>query len=294
MKHQSRKQKHESETSFFGALSNKLEGKIPQELMDLLPRGFQELEKNVILRLKPELDPYQPLIAETIHELYPTMKAVWTRGDIVGQFREPSGLKLLWGVNDPIVTIVENGVKYRFDFTKIMFAKGNMHERQRIPKKVVKNDVVVDMFAGIGYFSLGIAKHSGAKKVYSIELNPVSFEFLKQNIELNKVGSIIEPIHGDCKLVVPELSQKGIKADKILMGIIPEPVEYIPAALSVSKPGSIIFYEGVDKEDGQEMFERFKSAAGIVGKEVDLVEVRVVKNYKPHLFHVVDSIQIKN
>jgi tRNA wybutosine-synthesizing protein 2 len=294
MKHQSRHHKHESDTSFFGALWNKLQGKIPEELMELLPRGFQELEKNVILRLKPELEPYQSFIAEAIHELYPAMKAVWTRGDIVGQFREPSGLKLLWGLNDPIVTVTENSVKYRFDFTKIMFAKGNMHERQRIPKKIAKDDVVVDMFAGIGYFSLGIAKHSEAKKVYSIELNPVSYEFLRQNIALNKLESIIEPIHGDCKLVVPELAQRGIKADKILMGIIPEPVEYIPAALSVSKPGTIIFYEGVDKEDGQEMFQRFKSSAGSLGKEVELVEVRVVKNYKPHLFHVVDSILIKS
>jgi len=294
MKHQSRHNKHESDTSFFGALWNKLQGKIPEELMELLPPGFQELEKNVILRLKPELEPYQSFIAEAIHELYPAMKAVWTRGDIVGQFREPSGLKLLWGLNDPIVTVTENSVKYRFDFTKIMFAKGNMHERQRIPKKIAKDDVVVDMFAGIGYFSLGIAKHSEAKKVYSIELNPVSYEFLRQNIALNKLESIIEPIHGDCKLVVPELAQRGIKADKILMGIIPEPVEYIPAALSVSKPGTIIFYEGVDKEDGQEMFQRFKSSAGSLGKEVELVEVRVVKNYKPHLFHVVDSILIKS
>ena len=217
MKHQSRNKKHESKSSFYGALSDKMNGKIPDELMELLPRGFQDLEKNVILKLKTELEPYETLIAEAIHELYPNMKAVWKRGDIVGQFREPAGLKILWGENDPIVTVPENGVRYRFDFTKIMFAKGNIHERQRIPKRVEKGDIVVDMFAGIGYFSLGIAKHSKPGKVYSIELNPVSFEFLEKNIVLNKVESIIEPINGNCKTEVMKLAEKGIKADKIVM-----------------------------------------------------------------------------
>lgn len=294
VKKQSRKSKHESGTSFYSSLCEAMKNTLNAEQIELLPRGFQELQKNLILKLKQELYPYEKEIAEAIHALYPGMKAIWKRGDIVGKFREPTGLSLLWGVNDPIVTVTENGVKYQFDFTKIMFAKGNMHERARIPKLVNEGDVVVDMFAGIGYFSLGIGKHSKPKKIYSIELNPVSFEFLNQNIELNKLISVIQPIHGDCKIEVPQLAKNGVVADTVIMGIFPEPIEFIPAALSVAKRGTLVLYEGIDKSDGLLLFENFKKIAAESNREIELREVRVVKNYKPHQFHVVDSIIILN
>jgi tRNA wybutosine-synthesizing protein 2 len=291
---QPQKPKNEDKTSFYASLCEAMKDTLSEELLEQLPRGFQDLEKNMVLRLKEELHPYETQIAKTIHERYPNMKAIWKRGDIVGKFREPAGLTLLWGENDPIVTVLENGVRYRFDFTKIMFAKGNMHERARIPKLINIGEIVVDMFAGIGYFSLGIGKHSKPAKIYSIELNPVSFEFLQQNIELNKLTSIITPIHGDCMVQVPELAKNGVLADKVIMGIFPEPIEFISSALTVAKPGTIVFYEGIDKADGRLLFENFQKKAAELDRSVELKEVRVVKNYKPHQFHVVDSILITN
>ena len=84
-----------------------------------------------------------------------------------------------------------------------MWAKGNNQERFRIAKLVKKGETVLDMFAGIGYFSIPIGVHSQAEKIYSIEINPNSYHFLKRNIELNKINKKagyerMNAILGDC------------------------------------------------------------------------------------------------
>ena len=85
-------------------------------------------------------------------------------GQIEGKFRQPKGLVHVWGDDSTEVIVSENKVRYKFDFTRIMFAKGNTHERALLPKKIKEGEVIIDMFAGIGYFTLGIAKTKKPQK----------------------------------------------------------------------------------------------------------------------------------
>lgn len=48
----------------------------------------------------------------------------------------------------------ENGITYSFDATKCMFSSGNLSEKLRMSRLDCTNEIVVDLFAGIGYFSL--------------------------------------------------------------------------------------------------------------------------------------------
>lgn len=48
----------------------------------------------------------------------------------------------------------ENGIIYSFDATKCMFSWGNLSEKRRIAQLDCRNEVIVDLFAGIGYFVL--------------------------------------------------------------------------------------------------------------------------------------------
>ncbi|WP_457558019.1 class I SAM-dependent methyltransferase [Candidatus Harpocratesius sp.] len=267
-------------------------GVIPKELLDFVPRGFQDLNHRIILKLHPKIEPYAAQIAEYIPQILQNVEAIWNRkGEIEGQYRKPAGLVHLWGDHSTEVIIIENNVRYKFDFTKIMFAKGNATERNRVPKKVQEGEIIIDMFTGIGYFSLGMAKTRRPKIIYSIEWNPTAFHYLQENIRLNKVSDIIKPIFGDCREIVPKLANEGIFADRIIMGLLPAPTDAIPAALSAVKPeGTLVIYEGIDKKESTHLFDEFSSIASKYGYICELQERRIVKNYKPHEYHIVVEI----
>ena len=142
------------------------------------------------------------------------------------------------------------------------------------------------MFAGIGYFSLGLGKFSKAKKIYSIEINPNAFKFLEENIKANKIKNII-PIYGDCILEIPKLG----KADRILMGLLPTSKDYLLDAMKAARPNTIIHYHTTGKKLDN-LFEDVKIAAKISGLNVKLLKKKKVKSYAPKVYHYVLDCKI--
>ncbi len=280
---------------FKESLTEKLKEVLKPEEMQILPSGFQTLGKAIVIKLNPKLSSKKQLIGKACVEILPLVKSVYANlGKIEGTFRTPEKMELVGGVDDPIVEFKENGVIYRFDLTKIMFSKGNVNERRFLATLVQDGEIVVDMFAGIGYFSLPIAKHSKAKQIYSIELNPYSYKFLLENIKLNKLEHRITPILGDSKIEVVKLAQAGVKADRVVMGVFPAPKEFVKEALTLGKDtGTIYHYEGVVERDKYEqLFEEFKKIADVENISCKMESYRAVKSYGPNLYHYVIDIAV--
>ena len=279
---------------FKDKLKDALIGILTDEELLVLPRGFQTIGDVVIIKLKPILLEKKILIAEKYLDLLQSIKSVYLNsGRVKGQFRTPEKIEFLVGVDNPIVKHKEHGVIYKFDFTKIMFSMGNLSERRFLATLVKDGEIIVDMFAGIGYFSLPIAKHSKPKKIFSIELNPDSFNYLIENIKLNHFEDIITPINGDSKIEVIKLSNSGLKADRVIMGVFPAPKNFIKEALTLAKvEGTIYHYEGIaDKEKYLDLFNEFKEIAENNDFQCDLLANRFVKSYGPGLYHVVFDIK---
>lgn len=199
---------------------------------------------------------------------------------IEGKVRKPE-IKILYGSETETIH-KENNCLFKLDISKVMWSKGNTYERMRIAKLVNKDETVVDMFAGIGYFSIPIAVHSQPKKVFAIEINPTAFKYLKENIKLNKVEKKVFPILGDCGKIAPELD-----ADRVIMGYLPDPSKYLDSAMQcISDRGIIHYHEAVpDKLGFKRPINRIKSAAK--DKDVKILHKRVVKKYAPGVSHVV-------
>ena len=212
---------------------------------------------------------------------------------IEGQKREPT-IDLIFG--DETETIhKENGCLFNLDLSKVMWAKGNNNERLRIAKLVSKGETVVDMFAGIGYFSIPIGVHSQAKQIYSIEINPNSHQFLKRNIELNRINEKANyermiPILGDCAIEAPKYS-----ADRVLMGYVKTTHHYLKPAMECVKDGGIIHYHETvpDKLIETRPYERMKKAAWECGeREVEVLNIQNIKRYAPGVEHIVLDARI--
>ena len=280
---------------FKDKVKERLKGELTDKELSLLPRGFQTLGHVMLLKINPKLFEKKGLIGKACLEIFSNFKSVYiNKGKITGTFREPENIEFLTGINNPIVEHKEHGVIYRFDITKIMFSKGNVNERKYLTTLIKNGEIIVDMFAGIGYFSLPIAKHSPAAKIYSIELNPESYKFLVENIKINRLEDKIVPINGDCKVEVINLSESGIRANRVIMGIFPAPKEYITEALTlVNDNGTVFHFEGVvEKEKYIELFEEFNEIAKKRSYRCKLKSYRFIKSYGPNLFHVVLDIEI--
>lgn len=212
------------------------------------------------------------------------VKTVMKVDHIHGTKREPV-IKLLYGEDTETIN-KENGCLFKLDLKKVMWSKGNNNERIRIAKLVEDNETVIDMFAGIGYFSILIGVHSNAKQVYSIEINPNSFHYLKENIKLNKINNII-PLLGDCMDITPEYS-----ADRIIMGYVKTTHHYLKTAIdSLNKGGVIHYHETVpEKLMDTRPINRIKEVAG--DRSVEFLKLNKVKKYSPGVFHVVCDARI--
>ncbi len=217
---------------------------------------------------------------ETFLEI-PGVNRVVKLGRIKGLKREPE-VDVLLGEGTETVH-KENHCLFKLDVSQIMWSKGNTTERKRIAGLVKEGETVVDFFAGIGYFSIPIAVHSSVGKIYSIEINPTAYNYLCQNITLNKVSDKVEPFLGNCR----DLAPNGV-ADRVLMGYIGNTHQYLDVALEALKSdgGIIHYHESVpDKLKYIRPVDRIKEAAD--GRDVEILHKRIIKKYSPGVYHVV-------
>ena len=278
-------------------LKEKLANVLTPEELVLIPTRYQIIGDILLLNLKTALLPHQETIAKGILEILPSIHTVYLHtGGVKGQFREPNQIQFIAGERKSVTQHVENHVIFEFDIEKIMFSKGNINERgKNLPKLVQPGEIIVDMFAGIGYFSIPMAIHARPSQIYSIEMNPTSYGFLQRNIQLNKVGTIITPLLGNCKDIVPKLAKDGIVADRIVMGLLPAPKEYLPTALQLTHSGkkTILHYEGVAiRRDVEPLFQDVREACDKAGRSPTLREWRIVKNYGPFKYHSVLDCEV--
>ncbi len=207
------------------------------------------------------------------------VKTIMKIDHIQGTKREPV-YKILFGSETETIN-KENKCLFKLDLSKVMWSKGNVNERLRIAKLVRDNETVLDMFAGIGYFSIPIGVHSNARKVISIEINPNSYYYLCENVKLNKCDNIT-PVLGDCLVETPKYN-----ADRILMGYVKTTHHYLKVAVnSLNKGGIIHYHETVpEKLLKTRPISRIKQAAG--DRDVELLKINKIKKYAPGVEHVV-------
>ncbi|KAM6061373.1 tRNA wybutosine-synthesizing protein 2 homolog isoform 1-T1 [Chlamydotis macqueenii] len=120
--------------------------------------------------------------------------------------------------------------RYTFDVTKCMFSPGNITEKLRVASLPCSGEVLVDLYAGIGYFTLPYLVHASAAFVHACEWNGHAVEALQRNLVLNGVQDRCRIHHGDNR----QLELRDV-ADRVNLGLIPSSEEGWPVACRVLK-----------------------------------------------------------
>jgi len=273
----------------FDQIKKTLSKEIPPRLLSKIPRKWEKIGDVLLMRVPDDLTRYGKEIGETYARVLQCKTVLRDAGTISGVFREPN-VELLFGSRNTETVHRENGIRFRLDPQKIMFSSGNMDERIRMAQVSNNRETVVDLFAGIGYFTLPIAVYRKPKKIYACEMNTVAYRYLCENIVLNDVTAIVEPLLGDNRKTAP----KNV-ADRVLMGYLRDTYMFVPTAIDCLKNNTgFIHYHEVcpDEVVPDRPLQRIEEVAQKYERELKLLNWRQVKSYAPGVSHIVLDLEL--
>lgn len=260
------------------------EAAIPEARKRFLPDRWAKVGDVLVLRFPPELRPLQEAVCRAYCRVLRT-KAVLDHQGVDGPWREPR-TELLHGTGTETLHR-ENGIRYRLDPRRVMWSSGNGNERIRMGHVVHPGEVVVDLFAGIGYFALPMAIHGQAARVHACEANPVAHGYLVDNVRRNRAAAVA-PLLGDCRDVAPA----GV-ADRVVLGYLEGTHRFLPTALRALRPqgGWVHYHEACPDARAVDLERHLETTAADAGLAVRRRTRRRVKSYAPGVGHwVLDAL----
>lgn len=280
-----------------GNLKAILRGKLSSEELALVYKSYDIIGDIAIIRVPDKLLPLNETIAEALMRQHKHVKAVWRQSSpVFGDFRLR---KLEWIAGEKKTETVykEHGCLFKVDVGKCYFSPRLGFERMRIANLVRDNEIVVNMFAGVGCYSVIIAKHSKAAKIYSIDINPVAVKYMRENVLLNKMVNTVIPIEGDAGTTIEEMLKNT--ADRILMPLPEKAYKYIDSAfLAVNLQGGWIHcysFEHAKKEENPIEKVKIQVREKLKQQNVnfELPFGRIVRQTGPRWYQIVIDIQVK-
>jgi tRNA (guanine37-N1)-methyltransferase len=190
----------------------------------------------------------------------------------------------------------EYGCLFKVDLGKCYFSPRLSHERMRVAQQVQPREIVVNMFAGVGCFSIVMAKHSKAERIFSIDINPDAVHYMRENTALNRVDDEVVVVQGDARDIV-EGGLQGV-ADRVLMPLPEKAYEYLDCALSALKPhgGWIHYYDfehaNKDEDPVTKTVTKVTQKLRGIGIKFQVLFGRIVRTTGPRWYQTVADTEI--
>jgi len=268
-----------------------LTGRLQPQELDLVSKSYDVVGEIAVVRVPETLKPKSQIVAEAVMVTHKNVRTVLLQTSAVsGDFRLRE-LQWIAGERKTMTVHKEFGCLFEVDLEQCYFSPRLSFERRRVASLVQPHEIVVNMFAGVGCFSIVMARHSEVERVFSIDVNPFAFEFMLKNVRLNRVQGKVVPVLGDAKRIVNE--RLSHCADRVLMPLPEKAYEYLDYALMTLKPrgGWIHYYDFVHAGKGEDPVEKVRDKVTAKLKESNVKSSisfgRVVRTSGPNWFQVV-------
>lgn len=281
-------------------VSEALRGILPEHQLRSMVNGFDLVGDLAILRIPKSLDAERFLIGEALMNQLPYVKTVLRQvGAVGGDFRT-RGLEWLCGENKTIASHREYGCTFQVDLATTYFSPRLLHERTRIAE-LCKNsgeyENILNMFSGVGCFSIRIARQPGKRHVYSVDLNPDAIRYQLRNLRSNRVKGIITVILGEAKQIIESLFRERLH--RILMPLPAKAYAYLDSAVaSISREGGTIHYYDFTHANKSEdpiknIIEKVASKLKNQPRHFSIDYGRVIRSTGPNWYQVVLDIDVR-
>lgn len=272
---------------------------VGEEVAKKLWKRVEFIGDLALIRVPIGVDPesLRPL-AEELIKRFSFVKSVWAAlPGVEGAYRLR---KHVWLAGEQRSETIyrEHGCLFKVNINKVYISPSLNYEHIRIARLVKPGEVVVNMFAGAGLFSIIIAKYSRPRKVYSIDINPDAYNYMVENVFLNRVGDLVEPILGDAREVIAK-RLVGV-ADRVLMPYPELALEYLTDAIKALRDGTgyLHVYLHVHVNKGEHYLEKSKR---IVEEKINTIGVndyrienlRKIRNVGPRLHQTVVDLYVR-
>jgi tRNA (guanine37-N1)-methyltransferase len=263
----------------------------PEEISKLYS-AFDIIGSIIIIKIPDSLNSKKQIIADTILMNFKSAKSVFAQTSAVQGDYRIRRLEHLAGDNSVITEYKEHGCRFKVDVTKTYFSPRLSTERMRISNMITDNETITNMFAGVGTYSILIAKNNKSCKVYSIDSNPVANELALINAKLNKVQGQVVPICGDAREVI--IRQLKGTSTRVLMPLPEKAKEFVDfAVLALKESGGMVHYFAHVKASSKKL--ALVNAAldvkyAFINHDYKIVSTMVVREVGPRLYQTVSDI----
>jgi tRNA (guanine37-N1)-methyltransferase len=229
-------------------LKRLLQGVLLEPELSSVFSSFDIIGDIAIIKIPDSLLVKKKLIGDTLLKNVPNLRSIFLQNTSVdGEYRL-RGLELISGENKFVTVYREYGCKFFVNVASSYFSPRLSTERLRISNLVSENETIVNMFAGVGTFSIIIAKKIPVL-IYNIDSNVDAYVLSKINSKINKLQDRIVSIHGDAKSVLSSLLFEN-KVDRVLMPLPEKAFEFIDVSVRCLKPlgGYLHFFSHIKSD----------------------------------------------
>lgn len=250
----------------------------------------------IIIKIPNSSQQKKSVIGKLLLENMKHVRSVFLQTSSVdGDFRLRR-LELLAGADRTVTEHHEYGCRFKVDVGKVYFSPRLSTERQRIAKIVRNNEIITNMFAGVGTFSILIAKQNPCSTVFSIDSNPKAHNLCLVNARLNKVQDQVFPLCGDAKFIAGNLLAD--LSDRVLMPLPEKAKEFVDTAVTClrNKKGTIHYFAHVKAQNRKDAINAGKLATTEAFKYYthELGTIRIVREVGPRLYQIVSDVIVSN